>query len=181
MHIHCPLIPERRPLLSMVGRFLEGVGAATMVHSWSWRAGGAAMAVVGGRLAHCSSATATIPRTSTWLSSPNRGGYRGSVAIPTEAFIAAGSSAALGIIFCCCVGFLSSASQAVAARQILSSVAMGSDPGVLRLNLASCSGCNGDTHILTFAARSWRYWRRRSRERANLSVSRPLRRPLVPF
>ena len=49
---------------------------------------------------------------------------RGSVAIPTEAFIAAGSSAALGIIFCCCVGFLSSASQAVAVRQILSSVAM---------------------------------------------------------
>ena len=46
----------------------------------------------------------------------------------------------------------------------------------MRLNLASCSGCNGDTHILTFAARSWRYWRRRSRERANLSVSRPLRR-----
>ena len=41
--------------------------------------------------------------------------------------------------------------------------------------LASCSGCNGDTHILTFAAHSWRYWRRRSRERANLSVSRPLR------
>ena len=44
------------------------------------------------------------------------------------------------------------------------------------MNLASCSGCNGDTHILTFAAHSWRYWRRRSRERANLSVSRPLRR-----
>ena len=44
------------------------------------------------------------------------------------------------------------------------------------MNLASCSGCNGDTHILTFAAHSWRYWRRRSRKRANLSVSRPLRR-----
>ena len=40
------------------------------------------------------------------------------VAIPTEALFAAGSSAALGINFCCCVRFLSSASQAVAVRQI---------------------------------------------------------------
>ena len=46
------------------------------------------------------------------------------VAIPTEALFAAGSLAALGITFCCCFGFLSSVSQAVAARQILSSVAM---------------------------------------------------------
>ena len=101
---------------------------------------------------------------------------RGSVAMPSEIVLTADFSSSLGIGFCCCVRFLSSASQAVAVRQILSSVAMVEEASRLRMNLASCSGCNGDTHILTFAARSWRYWRRRSRERANLSVSRPLRR-----
>ena len=65
-----------------------------------------------------------IPRTSTWLQAENRGEKRGSVAMPTEAFIAAGSSASLGIIFCCWFRFLWSASQALAVRQILSSVAM---------------------------------------------------------
>ena len=42
---------------------------------------------------------------------------RGSVAMPSEAVLTAGSSAALGIIFCCGVRFLSSASQAVVVRQ----------------------------------------------------------------
>ena len=54
----------------------------------------------------------------------NRGEKRGSVAMPTGAFIAAGSSASLGIIFCCWFRFLWSASQALAVRQILSSMAM---------------------------------------------------------
>ena len=63
-------------------------------------------------------------RTSLGGQAENRGEKRGSVAMPTEAFIAAGSSASLGIIFCCWFRFLWSASQALAVRQILSSVAM---------------------------------------------------------
>ena len=51
---------------------------------------------------------------------------RGSVAMPSDVVLTAGSSSSLGICFCCCVRFVSSASQAVALRQISSSVAIGS-------------------------------------------------------
>ena len=51
---------------------------------------------------------------------------RGSVAMPSDVVLTAGSSSSLGIGFSCCVRFVSSASQAVALRQISSSVAIGS-------------------------------------------------------